>query len=274
MKTKYIIAAALAGGLAFRSGSRTRQPVKVVAGGQAYRELCLLVQGVPRRNPSLISIESTNQNQTQFKNQRDYSMKSKLLKFATITLMPAAMLAFTSCSSTPQGESATMVSAQKGVPGGAIVETYKTTATVTGIDASTRKVTLVGPGGKKTTYTAGPEVINFDRIRIGDQVKVTAVGELVAYLRKNGEPPSDGEAAMVALAPKGAKPGGVLVNTVEMTARVKSLDYKRHQATLQFPDGTSKTFKVRADVDLTKAAVGDDVVIRTTEALAITVEKP
>ena len=49
---------------------------------------------------------------------------------------------------------------------------------------------------------------------------------------------------------------------------------QKAKATLQFPDGTAKTIKVRDDVDLTKAAVGEDVVIRASEALAISVEKP
>ncbi len=45
-------------------------------------------------------------------------------------------------------------------------------------------------------------------------------------------------------------------------------------ATLQFPDGKAKTFVVRPDVDLTKANLGEEVVIRATEALAVVVEKP
>jgi len=78
----------------------------------------------------------------------------------------------------------------------------------------------------------------------------------------------------VALAPLGAKPGVLMANTVEVTAKVKSIDVKHQKATLLFPDGTSHTFKVRKDVDLAKQTVGADVVIRTTEALAILVEKP
>jgi hypothetical protein len=49
---------------------------------------------------------------------------------------------------------------------------------------------------------------------------------------------------------------------------------KHQKATLLFPDGTTKTFKVRKDVDLTKQTVGTDVVMRVTEAVAISVEKP
>ena len=201
-------------------------------------------------------------------------MKTKLLKFATIAIMPAAMLALTSCSSTPQGEGTTMVAAQKGVPGGVIVETYKVTATVTAVDAASRKVTLTMADGSKTTVKAGPEVVNFDQIQVWDQVKATVAEQLVVFVRKNGEPANDGEAAAVALGPVGAKPGVVMANTVEVTAKVEAIDLGRRKATLRFPDGQSKTFRVRPDVDMTKAKLGDEVVIRTTEAVAISVEKP
>ena len=200
-------------------------------------------------------------------------MQSKLLKFAAMTLTGAGMLALTSCSSTPEGEGFTMVAAQKGVPGGTIVETYRITATVTAVDAGSRKVTLVTPDGKKTIFKAGPEVVNFGQIQVGDQVKTTVAEQLVVFVRKSGELANDGEAAAVAVAPLGAKPGVLMANTVEVTAKVEAIDLKAHKATLRFPDGTSKTFKVRQDVDLTKSKLGDEVVIRTTEALAITVEK-
>jgi len=201
-------------------------------------------------------------------------MKSNILNWAGLTLLSAAVLAFTSCSSTPTGEGAAGVAYQEGVPGGVVVETYKMTATVTGIDAANRKVTLVTPEGKKDTVTCGPEVINFDQIHVGDQLKVAVTEQLAVYMGQAGAPPSDGAAAVVALAPKGAKPGAVMANTVQVTAKVTAIDLKHHKATLQFPDGTTKTFPVRKDVDLTKRQVGEEVVIRTTEAVAISVEKP
>jgi Cu/Ag efflux protein CusF len=201
-------------------------------------------------------------------------MKTKLLKFATIAIMPAAMLALTSCSSTPQGEGSTMAAAERGVPGGVIVQTYKVTATVAAVDAASRKVTLTMADGSKTTVKAGPEVVNFDQIQVGDQVKATVAEQLVVFVRKNGEPANDGEAAAVGLAPVGAKPGVVMANTVEVTGKVEAIDLAHRKATLRFPDGTSQTFKVRKDVDMTKGKIGDEVVFRTTEALAISVEKP
>ena len=201
-------------------------------------------------------------------------MKTKALNITVLALFPAAMFSLTSCSSTPKIEPTTTAVYQQGVPGGIIVDTYKNTATVTAIDAANRKVTLVTPDGRMESFKAGPEVVNFDQIRIGDQVKATLAEQLVVYMAKDNPPASDGEAALVALAPKGAKPGRFMANTVQVIAKVTAIDLKHHKATLRFPDGTTKTVEVRKDVDLTKRQVGEEVVIRATEALAISVEKP
>jgi Cu/Ag efflux protein CusF len=135
-------------------------------------------------------------------------------------------------------------------------------------------VTLVTKDGTKSTVKCGPEVANFAQIEVGDQVKATVTEQLLIFVRRPGEPSGDGAAGVVALAPIGAKPGGVMANTEEITAKVKAIDLKHRKATLLFPDGTSHTFTVRPDVDMTKHAVGDEVVFNTTEAVAISVEKP
>ena len=167
-----------------------------------------------------------------------------------------------------------MVATQKGVPGGMRVETYAITAKVTAVDAASRKVTLVTRDGEETTITAGSNVVNFARIQVGDEVKAMVAEQIVVFVRALGEPANDGAAAAVALAPVGDKPGAVVASTVEVSGKVEALDLKHRKATLRFPDGKSRTFKVRKDVDMTKAKLGDEVVFRTTEALAISVEKP
>jgi hypothetical protein len=200
------------------------------------------------------------------------------IRMRTIALflaLLAALLALPSCSTTPEPKGGlTLETAfQEGVPGGVAVTTYQETAKVTAIDAANREVTLVSPDGTQTVFKAGPAVINFDQIRIGDRVKATMVEQLVVFLREDGMPSGGGQAGMVALAPKGAKPGVVMADTVEITAKVKSIDLWGHKATLQFPSGKTKTFAVRNDVDLRRAKVGQEVVIRTTKAMAIMVEK-
>ena len=199
------------------------------------------------------------------------------LKLAAAAMLPVTLLALASCSTTPQTaqvKRTTVVSTQQGVPGGVAVETYKSSATVTAINAGERLVTVVSPNGATATFKAGPNVINFDQIHIGDRIRATLTRELVVSLRKAGEPAADGETAVVALAPQGARPGVVMANTVQITATVTAIDLQRHEATLRFPDGTFKTVPVRPDVDLTKAKLGEEVVIRTTQSVALLVEKP
>jgi Cu/Ag efflux protein CusF len=179
----------------------------------------------------------------------------------------------TSCSTAPEGASTLTAAFQPGVPGGTQVRTFKTTATVTAIDPATRKLTLAGRDGSESTFKAGPDVVNFDQIHVGDQVKATVAEQLVVFMRQNGAPAGEGESAAIALAPAGAKPGVFLADTAETTAKVHAINLKRHQATLLFPNGKTRTFTVRADVDLNQVKLGDDIVIRATQALAIQVEK-
>jgi hypothetical protein len=65
-----------------------------------------------------------------------------------------------------------------------------------------------------------------------------------------------------------------MAETTRVTAKVTAIDSEHHSATLQFQDGSRRTVPVREDVDLSKRKVGDSVVIRITEALAIQVDKP
>jgi len=79
---------------------------------------------------------------------------------------------------------------------------------------------------------------------------------------------------MVALAPKGAQPAGLVAETTQVTATVKAIDPTNHTATLQFEDGSAETFPVRDDIDLSRRKVGEKVVFQVTEMIALSLEKP
>jgi Cu/Ag efflux protein CusF len=172
------------------------------------------------------------------------------------------------------GEAGGAAAVMDGVPGGTVVATYELTASVAAIDKASRKVTIVDAAGIKKTLKAGPEVINFDQIRVGDQLKISATEELVVSMAGQGETPTDATVQSVAVAPKGAKPGALKVETTLITAKVTAIDAEERKATLQFEDGSTGVVAVRPDVDLSKRKVGEQVVIRITEALAIQVAKP
>ena len=191
-------------------------------------------------------------------------------------LLATATLSLISCSSTvygPVDEKTPGATFEKGVPGGTLVETYKLTATVASIDAPDRKFTLLGQDGKKTTVKCGPEVTNFEQIRVGDVVKATVTDELTVAMANAASAPGESATGFVALAPQGTKPAVLMAETQLYTATITAINLKRHQATLLFPDGTSRTFIVRKDVDLTKRKVGEEVAFRVAVAMAVSIEK-
>jgi hypothetical protein len=190
-------------------------------------------------------------------------------------ITPLVLLA--ACSSTslpPEGKTTRASSYKPGVPGGTVVETRTMIANVTDIDSDRRLLSLVNSEGKRATVKCGAEVINFDQIRLNDRVKVQVTEEVVIKMAGPGSPADDGTAAAVLLAPRGANPGGILVGTAQVTGTVVAIDRRNRTATLQFADRSTKTYHVRDDVDLGARKVGEQVIFRATEMLAIKVEKP
>ena len=195
----------------------------------------------------------------------------------SLALLFVSILTLTACSPTsppPPAEENSSAAFQEGVPGGVIVNTLDVSAKVTAIDTSNRKLTLLGPDGDKSTVKVGPEAVNFDQIRVGDMVNATVTKELVIYLDEEGASASDGSAGVVALAPKGAQPGGLVAETGQVTGTVTAIDQTNRTATLRFEDGSTKTFPVRDDIDLSRRKVGEKVVFQVTEMIAISVKKP
>jgi len=161
-----------------------------------------------------------------------------------------------------------------GEQGAILVEAVQATAKVTAVDPDTRKVTLEVDGESKTV-TCGPEVRNFDQIKVGDRLTITFVESLAVYLEKAGPAAGGEEFSTVTLAPQGAKPGMLVTDTVVLKAKIQAVDAKKGVMTLTTPDGKTKTLKVaKKDTELKALKKGDDIVVRVTEALAIQVEPP
>jgi hypothetical protein len=201
-------------------------------------------------------------------------MKTKYTKAISRTgavLLSAAMFTFTSCSTTMEGEEDVAILETK--DGAMVVETLTTTATVTAIDASKRKVTLTTPDGKKNTFKAGKNV-NLGQLQVGDRITASVTEEVAVFLRKPGTPTSAGAGAAVAVAARGNEADVLTAETQEVTAKVTALDAKHHKVTLQFADGTTKTLKVGKKVNLADVKVGEDVTAQVAEAVAIVVQKP
>jgi hypothetical protein len=197
-------------------------------------------------------------------------MKNRLLKLVALSVIPAALLAFTSCSSAPKPPAA----APEAMRGGIVIDGASAIATVQSVDASNRVVVLRRPDGTLINYECGPEVLNFDQIMVGDQVTAEVANAVAIVLVKGGVPPSAGTASVVVRAPLGAKPAGKMVDTVGFTARVVSVDKLNREVTLRMVDGSTETVNVGPDIKLSHIKPGNDVGVRLTRAFMIAVTPP
>jgi hypothetical protein len=170
------------------------------------------------------------------------------------------------------GGDATIARAQT-PQGGSIASVVRATATVTAVDPATRKVTLKLADGSQTSIKCGPAVANFGQIKVNDRVNVTTTEELAIYL-PGGDAGPDGRFAGAALAPVGAKPAGAVTDFVQITAKVAAVDAATRVVTLALPDGSTEQIKAGEQVDLSAVKPGDNVIVRHTEALAVSVVTP
>lgn len=157
--------------------------------------------------------------------------------------------------------------------GAVVVESVKLTATVKAIDESARTLTLDPKYDDPKTVKVGPGMTNFDQIRVGDEVQVELIEELVVALIHGGAAESVGALDAVALAPIGAKPATAVVSSREATADVIAIDAHAHKITLEFIDGSTQSVKVGKNIDLTKVSLDDSVRIQITDAVMISIAK-
>jgi len=154
------------------------------------------------------------------------------------------------------------------------VEVIHATATVEKIDLEKRKVTLLFEDGKHKTYKVDKSVQNLDQVKVGDHLKISYTEEIIIVVGKSNEAASQAEAEEVGVAPKGAKPGIVMVDTSALSAKVLAVDPQKRRVTLEEPDGKKKTVKLGKKVtNLDQLKVGDSIDMVMTESLVVDIVK-
>jgi hypothetical protein len=194
------------------------------------------------------------------------TLRTSLLRLAT----SLALLLVAACASGPKVQT----QVYERPDGVIVVETLELEATVTAINATTREIRLQPRHGDEQVVTADEAMVNFGQVRVGDTVRAVLVEQLAVNLVPGGSPESADGAAAVALAPEGAKPGLLTVDTVEITGTIVAIDGHDHTVVLQFLDGSTQEIQVAKHRDLSQVGLGDSVRIQLTEAVAILVETP
>jgi hypothetical protein len=157
-------------------------------------------------------------------------------------------------------------------------KTQTIAATVESIDAQQRLVELRKDDELRTIQVA-PEVRNFDRIKVGDQVVVTYYQGLAAEFKKKGESKTIGvidATTGTARMPQGAnRPGAAVGNRVTTTVVIEGVDRSTHSVTFVGPSGLTRTVDVvdpNAQKFISTLQKGDEVELTYVEAVAVTVE--
>jgi hypothetical protein len=198
----------------------------------------------------------------------------------TFFMIPALGLALTQPLAVTAQTRAPAPAPASTAPGGAfelVREQEVRTATVVDIDKQSRFVTLREGKGTKREFTieAGPEVRNFDQLKVGDLVIATYQAAAALELLPAGSA-STGvvTASDAARAPKGTLPGAAADRAISITSKLTAIDLKKHTVTLQGPDGKQRVVEVKdpeRQARMTKLRVGDLVRITYVEAMAIDV---
>jgi len=132
-------------------------------------------------------------------------------------------------------------------------------ATVVGVDQKNRLLTLKDADGGEMTFTAGPEVQNFDQIKRGDQVIAQYFGAFAVALVPKGSAARERTDEIVAARSKaGEKPAVAISHTITAQGVVEAVDTRHRTVTLKGAEQTV-TVRVSNNIDLSQVKVGDDV---------------
>ena len=181
----------------------------------------------------------------------------KTLSVITLAIalsLPAALLG---------GEAATPAK-----PSISATQTVKIVTVVEAIDYESKLVTLKGPQGNLQTVKA-ERTPNLEEVEVGDQVNVEYIQNLTIEVMENdGAQPGQGVMTATAVNKPDEAPGVMEMVTTITTATVQEINLEENTFKLNMPGGVVEQFAARDPENLKRAAVGDLVVITTTEAVA------
>ena len=153
--------------------------------------------------------------------------------------------------------------------GAVVVGQTEAIVKVVTIDRKARTVTFQGPKGNQVTMNVPKEAQNLDRVKPGAAFRVRYVEAVAVGLQKGGQAAVSVDKT-VQLAPKGSNPGGVVVNTAKISARVEAIDYANREVAVRGPKGNLRAFKVADEVQgLNDVKIGDTIAVVYAEALAL-----
>ena len=185
----------------------------------------------------------------------------------TLTLLIALLLFASPCwshESTSSTDKPSMFTSQ----------TVVLTALVEAINHETREVTLRGPEGNSVSFVASEDARNLGQVTVGDTVMVEYEQSMsIEVFANDGSEPGAGEMVIAGRSDEGEMPALTAIDALVVSAVVEEINIEANTFKLRGPSGEIKEYEARDPENLKKAEVGDIVVVKFTDAIAISVEK-
>jgi hypothetical protein len=159
------------------------------------------------------------------------------------------------------------------IAGAVVGDVVQWKGVVMAVNPTTRHVVLKGPQGNLHSFTVKKDVTTLDQVKKGDTVTVDYVESIAIYLQEGTAAPMAAAASVRTVAPNGL-PAVTDVAVKEAIAKITAVDQKTRSLTLVGPQGNAYTMTVDPSVTAFAAMkVGDQIVVRYTEAVAVKVTK-
>lgn len=154
-------------------------------------------------------------------------------------------------------------------------EVREVTATVTALEPERRLLSLQSEAGASTTLFVGPEVRNFDQIKVGDRVIATYQEAIAAAVTRPDQAIKEPQvSAATERAAAGQSPRAEVAASMIVTVAIEAVDTKTSMLKFRRNDGQARTVRVEdpgAKEFIKGLKQGDLVTITYTEALALSV---
>lgn len=149
--------------------------------------------------------------------------------------------------------------------------TIEVDATVRSVDPETRRIVLDNSTtGESEIIVAGPEMVNFDQIKAGDQVRAIYTLGVSARMAALGE--MDSAVEIDGQAMEGETPGALAGAMVTLVLEFLSYDPENSIATVKDSSGAEQMIEVETEAGrkfATELSSGEKVALTFTEGLAV-----
>lgn len=148
---------------------------------------------------------------------------------------------------------------------------------ITALNTSTREVTVTGSDGSSVEIVAGPDIRNFNQLKVGDQVALDYRAAVALELEPAGSAPLGATATQARTVPnRGDIPGGARSNTISLVTEVAAVNPERGTIALRGESGNTQLIAVeRPDLraKLPNVKRGDLLRISYTQAVALGIRR-